>query len=899
MTVELKQHNKEAYEKVVEGFQNKNRIAVVEPPGTGKSFIALKWLEESKDMKTLLLVPSYSIIVQYEEHIKACGYELIDFPNLIIMTYSTLMSEVKKGIIPKVDQIILDEFHRCGAPEWGKGVQALLEENKDSKVLGLSATPIRYLDKNRDMSDEIFDGNVVFQMDLTEAVARGILQFPLYINGIYKLDSDIKTYEKKISNLNNNSLKEKLTEKLELAKRRLEQATKLDELFHKYMKKKNSKNIIFCKDKKHMDQMIEESYKWFSKVNSEIDIYSVHYGKCNNEAVLREFYYSNNSHLKLLFCIDMLNEGFHDPNIDNIIMLRPTISPNLFIQQLGRGLALGNINVTIYDIVNNSKSNKDIKEFLDKVRKKREQLEKENRIDENESKKIENFEILEEVREVLDTLNDIEDMLRTYTSKEYKICLIEEFYKINNRLPKQNEKYKGVALGKFLVNIKNKNIRLTKEQIDRLLSLGFKMEIKNIEKEKEYKICLIEEFYRENGRLPKCAEKYKNVTIGSFLRSIKAGDTKITGEQMNRLLSLGFVMEIKNMEQKKEYKISLVEEFYKEKERLPKQGEIYKEENIGNFLSSIKRENTSITKDQKSRLENIGFKLEYADTEKIKEEKVKLVEEFHKEKGRLPQRREKYKGTKIGAFLNCIKRGESNITEDQMKRLQKMGFNEEISINRAERGVEKLEQFYREKGRLPYENETYHDMKLGNFLNRVIQGKVNITEKQKKRLNLIGIKLEIVKIENDREIDKEGKIKLVEEFYSEKRRLPYQKEKYHEIALGAFLRCIKRGETKITEDQMRRLIKIGFSIDPKFVRIDSSIKNIEKFYEEKGRLPEAGEQLDIEIARVGDVLLSIKLGEIRITEEQFLRLQSMGFKLEKGVTLLPKKEPVLVKKRKR
>lgn len=222
MTVELKQHNKEAYEKVVEGFQNKNRIAVVEPPGTGKSFIALKWLEESKDMKTLLLVPSYSIIVQYEEHIKACGYELIDFPNLIIMTYSTLMSEVKKGIIPKVDQIILDEFHRCGAPEWGKGVQALLEENKDSKVLGLSATPIRYLDKNRDMSDEIFDGNVVFQMDLTEAVARGILQFPLYINGIYKLDSDIKTYEKKISNLNNNSLKEKLTEKLELAKRRLE-----------------------------------------------------------------------------------------------------------------------------------------------------------------------------------------------------------------------------------------------------------------------------------------------------------------------------------------------------------------------------------------------------------------------------------------------------------------------------------------------------------------------------------------------------------------------------------------------------------------------------------------------------------------------------------------------------
>ena len=222
MAVELKMHNKEAYEKIVEGLKEKNRVSVIEPPGTGKSFLALKWLEDNKEKKTLLLVPSYSIIVQYEEHIKACGYEFTDFPNVAIMTYSTLMSEVKNGIIPKLDQIILDEFHRCGAPEWGRGVNTLLEQNKDAKVLGLSATPIRYLDKNRDMSDEIFDGNVVFQMDLTEAVARGILQFPLYINGIYKLDSDIKTYEKKISNLNNNSLKEKLTEKLELAKRRLE-----------------------------------------------------------------------------------------------------------------------------------------------------------------------------------------------------------------------------------------------------------------------------------------------------------------------------------------------------------------------------------------------------------------------------------------------------------------------------------------------------------------------------------------------------------------------------------------------------------------------------------------------------------------------------------------------------
>lgn len=101
------------------------------------------------------------------------------------------------------------------------------------------------------------------------------------------------------------------------------------------MKKKDSKNIIFCKDKKHMDKMIEEAYKWFSKVNPEMDIYSVYHGKKN---------------------------------------------------------------------------------------------------DEEELKKIESFEVLEELREVFDTLNDIEDMLQTYTSKEYKISLVEEFYEEYGRL---------------------------------------------------------------------------------------------------------------------------------------------------------------------------------------------------------------------------------------------------------------------------------------------------------------------------------------------------------------------------------------------------------------------------------------------------------------------------------
>lgn len=51
------------------------------------------------------------------------------------------------------DYIILDEFHRCGAEMWGLEVKSLLTIYSDVPVLGLSATAIRYLDNQRDMSD--------------------------------------------------------------------------------------------------------------------------------------------------------------------------------------------------------------------------------------------------------------------------------------------------------------------------------------------------------------------------------------------------------------------------------------------------------------------------------------------------------------------------------------------------------------------------------------------------------------------------------------------------------------------------------------------------------------------------------------------------------------------------
>ena len=99
-----------------------------------------------------------------------------DFPQLKRITYQKLARLTDEEIQElDADIIILDEFHHCGAPEWGKGVERLLQRNEGAIVLGLSATPVRYTDGLRDMADELFENNVASEMTLEEAIEREIL----------------------------------------------------------------------------------------------------------------------------------------------------------------------------------------------------------------------------------------------------------------------------------------------------------------------------------------------------------------------------------------------------------------------------------------------------------------------------------------------------------------------------------------------------------------------------------------------------------------------------------------------------------------------------------------------------------------------------------------------------
>jgi len=135
MGVELYKHNKIAYEKVEKMFEKENRVAVVHPTGSGKSFISLKWLYDNRDKKCLFLAPTLAIRDQLIRHIQSNGLELSDFKNLEFAIYPNFASITDDFLKEHhYDCVVLDEFHRCGATEWSKGINKLLTHNPNIKV---------------------------------------------------------------------------------------------------------------------------------------------------------------------------------------------------------------------------------------------------------------------------------------------------------------------------------------------------------------------------------------------------------------------------------------------------------------------------------------------------------------------------------------------------------------------------------------------------------------------------------------------------------------------------------------------------------------------------------------------------------------------------------------------
>ena len=426
---DLKPHNVETIKNILEIYKTSNKCCAIQATGTGKTFLILRLLEIYNDegKSAVIFAPNREIIKQTKKRMKKFGLN-----NATFYTYQKLARMTDEEISAmEFDLIICDELHRTGAKTWGHKFEVLVNSHPDSKVFGVTATPLRCAD-GRDMAEEYFDGNKACDISLAEALVREIIPvMPLYVSALYTFEEEYRNMSDKIEK-GNNSVEEKaeLQKELLAAKQQLEKANGVPEIIKKYITNYNGKYLVFCKDKKHLYAMKDVVIGWFREAGYDGKIYEYPYYS-DSSAVkknLENFENNKEEGLKLLFIIDKLNEGLHLDEVHGCILLRTTVSNIIYYQQIGRAIDAGsNEQRVILDLVSNFNSLKSFnlkKELAEKVQERRSG----SFPDCSEDFELEKFDVVDLIQSCLDIFNKIDEEIMSKDWSEYEDSILIKYY---------------------------------------------------------------------------------------------------------------------------------------------------------------------------------------------------------------------------------------------------------------------------------------------------------------------------------------------------------------------------------------------------------------------------------------------------------------------------------------
>ena len=230
--------------------------------------------------------------------------------------------------------VIVDEFHHAAAPSY----QDLLERIAPRELLGLTATPERAdgLDVLR-----FFDGRIAADLRVWDAIDQQYL-VPFSYFGVHDGTDLTDVPWKRGSGYDPTALTNVLTADHAWARRVVE------ELRRKTGDPRSVRALGFCVSIGHARFMAGQ----FSVTG--IPAVAIWSDSRTEErtAALRDL---ATGRVNVVFTVDLFNEGVDVPNVDTLLLLRPTESPTLFLQQLGRGLrrARGKALCTVLDFVAN------------------------------------------------------------------------------------------------------------------------------------------------------------------------------------------------------------------------------------------------------------------------------------------------------------------------------------------------------------------------------------------------------------------------------------------------------------------------------------------------------------------------------------------------------------------
>lgn len=336
--------------KSIEALRNegKNKALIISATGTGKTYLSAFDVKKRNPKRLLFVVHrenivraslhSYKRIFGSEKEMGILSGNQKDFKSdFLFATIQTISKDDILGKFPKdyFDYIIIDEAHRSGANTF----QKILDYFTPRFLLGMTATPER-----TDGYDifKTFDYNIAYEIRLNKALEENMLcAFHYYGVSDIKIDGELIN-----ENVNFNSLVSD-----ERVKHIIEKAS-----FYG-CDHGRIKGLIFCS---RINEATELSNKLNTKGYRTLALDGSTSEQEREEAIRRlETDIDAEEALDYILTVDIFNEGVDIPSINQIIMLRPTQSAIIFVQQLGRGLRKSDNKefLTIIDFIGNYKNN--------------------------------------------------------------------------------------------------------------------------------------------------------------------------------------------------------------------------------------------------------------------------------------------------------------------------------------------------------------------------------------------------------------------------------------------------------------------------------------------------------------------------------------------------------------
>lgn len=307
--------------------KGEKKALAIAATGTGKTFMSAFDVEQVKPRKLLFIVHREEILRSAKETFEKVitdqqlsmglytGNVKESTADYIFATVQTMSRYYEQYSPDYFDYIIIDEAHHVG----GQTYQKILDYFKPNFLLGMTATPERCDDFN---IFDCFDGHVALEVRLREALEENLI-VPFHYFGIRDIEV-VDLSDVKLDQIHEITRRLKVNERVEFILEQM-QLFGYDGQYRKV--------IGFCVSVEHAEYMTQK----FNESGVVSACLTGRHTPDERQLVIQRLE-DDNDPLEVIFTVDIFNEGVDIPAINLVLMLRPTQSPIIFIQQLGRGL---------------------------------------------------------------------------------------------------------------------------------------------------------------------------------------------------------------------------------------------------------------------------------------------------------------------------------------------------------------------------------------------------------------------------------------------------------------------------------------------------------------------------------------------------------------------------------